>query len=117
DAGDDIQHFEQYGPLAPGTAGVDLELAESGLRRRLDRHAEAREILCAQQALVLPVIGEDRLRDVAAVERVARRLEPGLTATPGGRAFRIRHVLQRAPQVALHEQLSGPPRRSARTVR
>src|SRR6266568_1295819 len=62
------------------------------------------------------MIGEDRLGDVAAVERVARRLEPGLTAATGGRAFRIRHVLQRAAEVTLHEELSGSRRLSVREI-
>ena len=52
------------------------------------------------------MVAHDRLGDVAAVERVARRGEAGQPAALGRRALLVDHVLQRAGEIGLHEALA-----------
>ena len=58
-------------------------------------------------------MAQDRARDVAAIERVTRRLQAGKAIAIRVRPLLIRHVLQRAAEIALHENLAHLGRASA----
>ena len=58
------------------------------------------------------------LGDVAAIEGVARGFEPGLAPAAGGGALLVGHVLQRAGEIGLAEDVAGlaaPGRRAERS--
>ena len=66
-AGEDVQHLDQCGALAPGPAGKDLGVAEPAAYRLLDPDAEPREVLERHPSAFgfLPL--DDAPRDVAPV--------------------------------------------------
>ena len=51
------------------------DVAETDGQRRFDIDMEFRQIVLADPAVVCLVIGDDFLRDVAAIERIARGVE------------------------------------------
>ena len=62
------------------------------------------EVIQRQIAALLLLEADDLACDVAAIERIVRRAQPGLAVGTGG-AVLIGHVLQRARQIGLHELL------------
>src|SRR5262249_41109855 len=81
----DVERLEQRGSLAPGTAGIDVDLAEARMHRRLDADLELGEILGGEEAALLALEADDGLGDVTAIEGIARRLQPGDAAARGAR--------------------------------
>ena len=75
------------------------------------------EIILGQPAAILLLMAQDRARDVAAIERIARRLQAGEAIAVRVRPLLIRHVLQRAREIALHEDLAHLRRTSVRAER
>ncbi len=66
----------------------------------------AREIIAADPATVLPLMPHDRAGDVVAIERVTRRLQSREPIAGRMRLLLIGHVLQRPTEIALHEDLA-----------
>src|SRR5439155_3306268 len=98
--------------LAPGAAGEDFEIAKAAPLRWADRRVVAGEVLGREEAAFGLHKGDDLLGDVAAIERVARRFEPGVpavpvAAAPGGCLFFVGHVLQGGGEIGLAEYLAG----------
>ena len=104
---EDVQCHGQHGALGPRPARVELDAVEARAHRGLELHAESREVLVAHRpAFFLDEFRHDT-RDVALVERGARRAEPGLAAPPARDLFLlVRHVLQRAAEIGLDENLA-----------
>src|SRR5204862_3501585 len=105
--------------LAPGAAGEDFEIAEAAALGRPDRRMIAGEVLGREEAAFGLHKGDDLLGDVAAIEGVARRFEPGIAAVPvaaasGSRLFLVGHVLQRGGEVGLAKYLAGLGRAAVR---
>ena len=105
-AAQDVQCLQHHRPLRPGAAAIDIELVEADATGRFDRAAEVGEVVGFDPAAVVTLVAQDRGGDVAPVERVARGVQPGETVAVGVRAFLVRHVLQRASEVALHEHIA-----------
>ncbi len=113
-AAQDVQRFQDHRPLRPWSAAINIEAAKPDPARRFDRTAEAGEIILGDPAAILRLMAQDRAGDVAAIERVARRLQAGKAIAIRVRPLLIRHVLQCAAQIALHEDLAHLGRASAR---
>ena len=99
----DIQRLQHHRPLRPGAAAIDIEVAEAGAARRFDAGLEGRQIVRDEQPAILPLVAHDRGRNVAAVERVVRGVQSVQAPAAGMRALLVRHVLQAACQIGLHE--------------
>ena len=113
------QSLQQDRSLAPGAAGEDFEIAEAAALGRPDRRMIAGEVLGREEAAFGLHKGDDLLGDVAAIEGVARRFEPGIAAVPvaaarGSRLFLVGHVLQRGGEIGLAEHLPGLERAAVR---
>jgi hypothetical protein len=67
---------------------------------------EIGEIVLGQPAAVFLLMARDRAGDVTAIERIARRLQAGKSIAVGVGPLLIRHVLQRAGEIGLHEDLA-----------
>jgi hypothetical protein len=72
--------LQQDGPLAPGAASEDFEVAKAAALGRTHRRAVFGEILCRKEAALLLHVGDDLAGDIAAIERIARRFETSLAA-------------------------------------
>ena len=103
---EDLEHLEQHGPLAPEPARPDLVPLERRVLRRLDPDPEVGEVLPGQEAALLPVIADDRLRDVAPVEGLPRRVEPGCPARSSRRAVLVRQVGEGRGEIGLDQPLT-----------
>jgi hypothetical protein len=99
----DVQRLQHHRALRPGAAAIDIEVGETRVARWLEAGLERRKVFRRQQPAVLPLMAHDRGGDVAAVERVLRGAQPVQATVAGMRAFLIRHVLQAARQIGLHE--------------
>ena len=91
------QGLQQDRPLAPGAAGEDFEIAKAAAFGRADRRVVIGQILGRQQPALVLHKGDDLFGDVAAVERVVRRLQAGLAAPAmlgDGGLLLVGHVLQ-----------------------
>ena len=81
--------------------------APAAADHRFDRRMVGRQVIHRQVAAFGLLELHDLPRDVAAIERVVRGVQPGEAVGAGG-AVLVRHELQRARQVGLHEFLPRP---------
>ena len=88
------QRLQQDWSLAPRAASKDFEIAKVAPLGRANRRAILGEVFGREQPALLFHEGDDFARDVAAVERVARRFEPGLAAARGSSLLLVGHILQ-----------------------
>ena len=113
----DGERFEQERPLAPRAAGVNLDRlaieAEAAGDRRHDLAAKALKVRRREQPVVLPLVREDLVRDVAPVERAPHRREAG-HAVVARRALLVAEELQCAAEIGLHQPLARRRHRAAR---
>ena len=107
EAVEDIEGLGYHRPLAPGAAGVVVDVAEGGLQGGQDLDPELGQVVGRHPAAVLGVVSHHGGGDVALVESMAGRLEAGFAAALGRRrALLVRPVLDGAAQVLLAEQLA-----------
>ena len=111
-----VHRLQQRRSLAPRTAGIERDVAERGRDRLVEAGAIVGEVFGGEDAAVLLLIFDDRARDVAAIERVARCGEAGFASARARRRLLVRHVLQRGAERLLHEHLADLRRASVRQV-
>ena len=113
---EDVQRHRQCRPLRPRSAGVQFDVAELRFHRRFEIDLEVGKVVVTHQAALLADPLGDGMRDVALVERIARRLQPGLAALAFPAPFFIHHVFQRAAEIGLHKLPARHWRLAARQV-
>ena len=74
------QCLQQHRALAPGAAGEDFEVAKAAALGRADRRAVFGEVLGREQPTLFLHEGDNLPGDVAAIERITRSFEAGLSA-------------------------------------
>ena len=99
------ERLEQRRPLAPGAAGIDVDALDRDPLGRLHRHSEGGEVVGREQAAVLAMVLDDGRCDVAPIEGGTGGGEARGTVAAGG-ALLIRHVLEGAPEIGLHEDIA-----------
>src|SRR5437660_10760848 len=87
-----VERLQQRRALAPGAAAIDVDVAEPRMNRRLDLGMVFGEILGAQEPAILLLEAHDRSGDVAAIEGVVRRCQPGRAPAAAMRALLVDHV-------------------------
>ena len=109
------ERLQQRRPLAPGSAGVDVDAVDRNPLGRLHRHPEGGEVVGREQAAVLAMVLDDGGGDVAPVEGRASGSEARGAVAAGG-ALLVRHVLEGTRQIGLHEDVAHGGRAAARQI-
>ena len=99
------KRLEQRRTLTPGAAGIDIDALDRDPLGRLHRHPEGGEVVGREQAAVLAMVLDDGRCDVAPIEGGTGGGEARGTVAAGG-ALLIRHVLEGAPEIGLHEDIA-----------
>ena len=109
DAVEEVEHLEQRRPLTPEAARGDVVTAERGPQCGAHLDAELGEVTGGERSAFDAVELGDALGRLAAIELIARRAHPGLTAAARLR-FGPGHAAERLAQLALHENLTHAKR-------
>jgi hypothetical protein len=106
------------GPWLQKPAGIHGKAADLRRERRRQPHLVLGHVALGEQATVLGVEARDRAHEVALVEGVPRRFQPGASIAGSGerRLLLVRHVLQASGEIGLHEKVADLRRSSVREI-
>src|SRR5262245_66427962 len=112
-----LEHAQQHAQqrsLTPWPAGVQLELTLADADWRLESRAEGGHVRACEPSSIRGMVIANGCGDVALVESCMSGSQASRTALRGCRLFLIDHVLQRAGEIGLAEDLTRTRRTAAR---
>src|SRR5262245_13596588 len=112
-----LEHAQQHAQqrsLAPWSARVELKMALADIRRRLESGPKRGHVRACEPSAIRGMVIANGCRDLSLVEGSVRGSQAGGAALRGYRLLLIDHVLERAREVRLAKDLTGPRWAAAR---